>query len=414
MHKDNKRQLNNRGFSLIELLVAVAILAVIITPFLMAFVTSAWVNKGTKTSQNAKFAATNVMEDIRSVDASGVINAGETEAKKQELDANGYYTFSSGGIEYRVTPKDDGSYICTTTYEVDQVDKAPVQFTIDAIIDPNGNESVTEMNQVEMAHIKAMSTANDAFYQIGGATDDGKLDELAEHSFGNRNETILKQIYDTVNRVITVRISPDGNGSKVSVGAKYTTPTDLTGVQIAESEIYSNESGDVQNIYLFYNPLYNGNSRQATETINVINEKGCKCDVFLIKQDWPIGYNVFSYSRFNTRTAIERNNRYKLDVRLSQNWTESDYGSEGTLTVIRSDVEKDKILPLYCPTANGSAFSNKVGNYTAADVMGLTNLAGTAKSDHVYKVTVNAYEGILEGNDRDESQIKCTLSATTK
>ena len=64
---------NNKGFSLLELLVAVAILAVIVTPFLMAFLTTTRINASTKEAQRAKFAATNVMEDIRSRDVDSVI-----------------------------------------------------------------------------------------------------------------------------------------------------------------------------------------------------------------------------------------------------------------------------------------------------------------------------------------------------
>ncbi len=59
-HKLN-RNLNNRGFSLVEILIAVAILVLCAVPLLKAFVTSAQTNARARQNLNATTLAENIM-----------------------------------------------------------------------------------------------------------------------------------------------------------------------------------------------------------------------------------------------------------------------------------------------------------------------------------------------------------------
>ena len=58
------RNLNNRGFSLVEILIAVAILVLCAVPLLKAFVTSAQTNVRARQNLNATTLAENIMEEI--------------------------------------------------------------------------------------------------------------------------------------------------------------------------------------------------------------------------------------------------------------------------------------------------------------------------------------------------------------
>ena len=57
-----KRQLNNEGFSLVELLIAIVILSIIVVPLLHSFVTSARTNAKSRTTMHATAIAEDVME----------------------------------------------------------------------------------------------------------------------------------------------------------------------------------------------------------------------------------------------------------------------------------------------------------------------------------------------------------------
>ena len=57
-----KRQLNNEGFSLVELLIAIVILSIIVVPLLHSFVTSARTNAKSRSTMHATAIAEDVME----------------------------------------------------------------------------------------------------------------------------------------------------------------------------------------------------------------------------------------------------------------------------------------------------------------------------------------------------------------
>ena len=173
---------NNKGFSLLELLVAVAILAVIVTPFLMAFLTTTSINKTTKEQQRAKFAATNVMEDIRSRNVDDV-------------------------LAECVAGEEEGTYLYTTTQESDGI-----EYTVEAILDPRYSDEskldeATDYNAEMMAHIYGMNSAYDSFYELDSTTDNSKIEQLAEIMLGNRDEEKLREIYSSVNREIILTIA---------------------------------------------------------------------------------------------------------------------------------------------------------------------------------------------------------------
>ena len=64
MEEHKKRKLNNRGFSLVELIVAVAILAIIVLPLLRAFVVSANTNAKAKERLRTTEVGQNIMEGL--------------------------------------------------------------------------------------------------------------------------------------------------------------------------------------------------------------------------------------------------------------------------------------------------------------------------------------------------------------
>ncbi|MEG0688601.1 MAG: prepilin-type N-terminal cleavage/methylation domain-containing protein [Hungatella sp.] len=68
MKRTAQRKLNDRGFTLIELLISVTMLAVLVVPFLDAFLIGTKTNGKAKSLLKAKTAAENIMEGIRGTD----------------------------------------------------------------------------------------------------------------------------------------------------------------------------------------------------------------------------------------------------------------------------------------------------------------------------------------------------------
>ena len=67
-NRENNRINNNKGFSLVELLIAVTILAIISIPFLRSFVTAANINGKSRQAQRATTVAQDLMEGLKAYD----------------------------------------------------------------------------------------------------------------------------------------------------------------------------------------------------------------------------------------------------------------------------------------------------------------------------------------------------------
>lgn len=81
MQKHTKEgQLNNAGFSLVELLIAMVVLAIIVVPLLHSFVTSARTNAKSRSTMHATAIAEDVMEmfEAHSLEEMAEIYEGET------------------------------------------------------------------------------------------------------------------------------------------------------------------------------------------------------------------------------------------------------------------------------------------------------------------------------------------------
>ena len=120
-NNDSFPQLNkNAGFSLVELLIAVIILAIIVVPLLHGFVTSARMNGKARQTQRAITVAQDLMEGLKAYDIE--------ELKEQFNDpVNGFYVMESKLIKgsigedtdreqndpvYRGDPDMPGVYYC--------------------------------------------------------------------------------------------------------------------------------------------------------------------------------------------------------------------------------------------------------------------------------------------------------------
>lgn len=411
---------NNKGFSLIELLVAIAILAVIITPFLFAFLTTTSINSKTKAQQSAKYAGTNVMEDIRSRKVQDVLDDSNT------------------------TKQDDGTYIYTTTQSVDGKD-----YTVEAVLDPrydaaSKDDQSTDYNAEKMAKLYGMNSAYDCLHEIDASEDAAKIEQLAEIKFGSRDTENIQKVYDATTREIVVKIkATEKGGTQVFVQSIY---KDLSSAQAhtvatMEQNIYSNDQVDLRGVYIFFNPLYNGKKGVPKETITVINEKGNDCTVYLCKQDWKLDTAKekedfplwpFLSDIVKNRSEKGRNDEYCMNIRLSEpGRSDGELISDGKIlpvTVIRTNVDDDlskyehvssanvpnkKLELFYSNTPTGYELTKTVyGIFGAAsDFMNLKGLGGESVEDRVYKVNVKVYNGV--GDDRESESI-ITLQSTTQ
>lgn len=122
--KQKRRKLNNEGFSLIELLIAIVILSIIVAPLLHSFVTAARTSGKARNTMHATAIAEDVMEEFEAYSIAEMetlyAGAGWLEETDADLDGDGH---ADPGV-FRFTGKDGNT--TSGTYDVEVVlDPAP-------------------------------------------------------------------------------------------------------------------------------------------------------------------------------------------------------------------------------------------------------------------------------------------------
>lgn len=402
MRNNNTLKLNNKGTSLIELLIAVAIVAIIAAPFVGAFVTATTVNTKSRHKEEATTVATNVMEDIRGksiaavmgyqefqYEADGVTIKKDAEGKPMKnivtpekyMESVSMVDISDGLNAAGITTATGtmGYYTCFDVADLTTVNGQ--EYIVKAYLDPNYSDSAeagedpdvdeyTDYNKFEMANIYAMSNNYDGFFVMGETMDDS-----AVSLFSNGNNVL--DVIENMTRNIQIDIKQKTESgvvktyaySKVSYTYKGKTKT------ISDTKpIYTNTDGSatLRNIYVFFNPRYKGKDK---EMITITNHNQVPCNVYLVKEK---AYNVID-------TEASPKSNYDVTVVVNE-VGRTDFS--GKITTIRSNlINKGAIKQLvidYDPTASKSEGEvNKI-----LDVNGLTD---TKATNRAFNVVLNVY-----------------------
>ena len=174
MRNTNKRhQLNRKGFSLIEVLIAVGILLLIIVPLTMNMISSSQMNAKAKETAVASDMSTSLVEAMQSLDLSDVM-----------VEVNGYASNEYGSdIKYLLTSDALKGYKIDEMFEVlteDQVTYVPVTKQEDVVQDYLVTSSVNTRNTGDAlrAYFTGQKSGNYAFVLKGVTSDSAKLDVL--------------------------------------------------------------------------------------------------------------------------------------------------------------------------------------------------------------------------------------------
>lgn len=174
MRNTNKRhQLNKKGFSLIEVLIAVGILLLIIVPLTMNMISSSQMNAKAKETAVASDMSTSLVEAMQSLDLSDVM-----------VEVNGYATNEYGSdIQYLLTSDALKGYKIDEMFEViteDKITYVPVTKQEDVVQDYLVTSSVNTRNTGDSlrAYFTGQKSGNYAFVLKGVTSDAAKLDIL--------------------------------------------------------------------------------------------------------------------------------------------------------------------------------------------------------------------------------------------
>lgn len=255
--KNEKRLLkSNKGFTLVELVVAVAILVLVSLPFAVAFITATRINGTARNKERATTIATSEMEYLRSSDISSIFaSADQLRGSPYTVpftrsDGAGTITYDSSGVLVshgeKYTTSGSANHMNSYTYtNVVKLDKKP--FTVEAEISPFASSGSALEDQTAFYNqsgatnfpvINASKGTNveDANFSISNSTNELMASKLADYYFTDDSEygvktgtsgsyvvrknsntdKVVKKMYRDV--VITIKNKKISGGSSGSVG----------------------------------------------------------------------------------------------------------------------------------------------------------------------------------------------------
>lgn len=343
--KDRREQLNNKGFTLVEVLVAVLILAIVAGPVLSSLVTSIRVNAKAKEQQRLNAAAESIMEGFKAYDfdqledqfSTGDINdckvigsmLTDTNAVIKAVNACSV-AVSSTSWDYKETDPIDGS-VTTTRYqvptgtfklqEINYENKnydATVELSLYKETDDSG--AVTYDGTSQISYIENMNGYQDCVYlqQLNEMTENyynlltdvatelNTVDKIYGKSSDGRylggymaNNLDMDHIEVSRSTVVTI------DDTKVNVSVTYSAkivdyPYYLTGASTANlnktislapitEDFYNNtdvEGASLDNVFLFIYPAYKSSASGYpfySDTYSITNT-GSEKKVFFVKQ----------------------------------------------------------------------------------------------------------------------------------
>jgi len=437
MNMCRQQRTDNRGMTLVELLVAIVLLAIVVVPLLHTFVSSANTNKKARERLRVTTAAQDIMEGLKAdtieelayqfnyPDVShalnpNIVSGNEFHIIKKELVLSGineiravidpitHEVTSSALVDPTADPvanpdgvpsvhSDDGG----ETYEFVEKSDHKYYFTMqnvtlqnasfDALIEidaspyrtPTGSPisaNSTLHNDKMVVDISGMNTRQDAFYVQNADMISNVLQEL--NATYNPTPVITA---DDLSLTITIDvsnvISVSGNDlTKAKINYTYKTTGATPYVYAKDYNIFSNYATgtELRNVYLFYFPLYDG---VAPDEIIYNNPELVPATFYIAKQE-PLGLDI---AYLNSREAA-----YRCNIRISEPGI---IDRADSVTAFRTNLDTN-----LCQTYGSSLPADTQASYfyngilvNKADFF-IEPLSGEVVKDRIFDITIDIYE----------------------
>lgn len=425
-----RRQLNNEGFSLIELLIAIVILSIIVVPLLHSFVTSARTNAKSRNTMHATAIAEDVMEQFEAhtleemadtYEAATPTDFTNTVQRDVSLDVDGDGSAEDGIWQY--TFRDEK----TTSGTYDVV----------VTLDPNG---YPELNEKDIVNIQNLAGNLNAVYS--------ESEDAAQEAYGYFEAySVGRDIMEIArNTTKTIEISIDSSRILLDLGDGESVETDvylvtastvyhcntaiLTGISGdypqngSDYVIFSNEeavrakaaelkkekeSGNpvdseeiisqLANIIVCLQPRVEATQSAVTSAVDKVivnNPKNVQTNLFLVEQT-PSEEKIdsfggmYSYWDSNYKAAFELRETWP-------GWMSSAGASIDSACRLRTNlVDRSNTEYIFNDLSVSGAAGNATGD-VAKDIMGADGgLTPTERRNRIYDMRVQVYSKDMIG-----------------
>lgn len=275
-----KRLLCNKGASLIEVVVSIAILGIVLLPILNSFAIAARSNAESKRVQTQNMVVQDILEEMKGKAIEDIIseynNIGDDYYELSARESGvGYEIYSSNiftkkDFYYLLKRNIDNKYDALITFDASAYGNIPLatdynDYQMPLIRDINSSEHLVAIQSYETEMAVSVLYANHVSYCIGVGTECIPLD--------------ISVVENSIERNIRVVISLSGSNILAAVELVYSSSVDGCGMvtyQLATKQLSSADKG----IYVFYQAFPN-------DLITISNSSGQVMDVFAFEQSSP-------------------------------------------------------------------------------------------------------------------------------
>lgn len=375
LHKDQK------GFTLLEVLIAMFILAIIAVPLCRVYVSAAQTNAKARKQASATAVAENTMEGINAFSYDDVI-------RQFEEVSDGEFLICQNVSQRHGSVGADGKAV----YVMEGVGEDVYQFDVRVTIDPSVYERENEsddrkVNDYELVAMSGYNSAKDYLYV------------LAEGSLRSYFGLDYDSIHDQVNRKLRITVTEEGTGEdqgvvvSTEVGYWRNTESEPTVLEPCGAQRFEGEDA-LRSVYLCYEPNYAAGFGAGQDKIEIINTDNVEFELYLIKQSCPTWSDL---------AAREANYAPQITVEEGQ-WAEEDQGSYikiynnyGTNLALDSAISDAPVSYLYrYRGAEDGAIKSATGRATDTALAQALYIGSSAvhteKRFRMFSVTIEVYE----------------------
>lgn len=381
-----KRQVNNNGFSLVELLVSITILAILVVPLLNSFVTAARTNAKAKRVLEATTAGQNLVEQIKAKSVDDFVN-GATSITL--MDVAGNPIVDENGNPYCKYEK---------TMSLDVNGQA---YDVVATMNPEKYLG-TEANDYNSASIPQISNMNEkvsAFLIMDTGDDLRAVTSLNLEAYSDPERQAA--YVASVQREIVIDITK--NSSDVITVTGTLSYRDNEGNELSpyyRHELYSGDS--LENVFVCFTPLSDlQDGAYRNETIIVNNENNVPVKLYLVKQQ--------SAAETNNPTYFSAN--YQVTVNVHEGLKASEEpASCNIITNMYADNAFNSEIQLSYQSAGGIVQSG-ISAWNQVNLNRDQSLTETKSTNMIYDIEVKVYPN---GKIADGEELATLTGTKTK
>ena len=296
-----RKELNNKGFSLVELMIATVLLSIIVAPLLHSFVTAGNTTLRSRQIGDATLVSKNIAETVEATSLTKLFNepdpskyfAGATEKKLYSYDdEDGYTEITNPGTANQYYLGVKGVQVGSSTFNA--------MIKMDAGVYRNASKSgINDVNITDYSNMDAVyaqSQDADDPDQLGWASFQDKANSLHSDWSPSSAEPV---------RTITLEVTQEDEKIYANLHFdyeytyRYTEVDELTGEAhsytntlssntisydlLAQGYSLASNGGKLPNIYVMYYPLYE-DAGDTNDIIRIENEIAEPVKVFLVKE----------------------------------------------------------------------------------------------------------------------------------